>query len=97
MPHYSLMWKYFGRAGNRFNDHCIVGSVLSNMTQCVRRQWAYDTIIPSWNPIEYMDSVLQRAESLSDWFSLMNDPHFKVHLSVGGWSGQMSVTDAPYE
>ena len=92
-----MIWDYFGRPGDRFNDHCIKDSVLSNATKCIRRKWVYDQIIPSWNPIEYIDSVLQRAKTLSDWFTLFNNPHFKVHLSVGGWSGHMSVTDAPYE
>ena len=96
-PHLSLLWHYFGRAGNRFNDHCIIESPFSNISDCIRREWINDKRIPAWNPIEFVDSVLQRSRRLSDWFDLINNPHLKVHLNIGGWAGQMSVTDAPYE
>ncbi len=54
--------------------------------------------IPYFEPLEWVTAVLQIADTwdkLGDLGGTNN--HFKAHLAIGGWAGDMSITVATNE
>ena len=100
-PERSIIWDYFGRAGDERNGYCIRGGefddvFLTREQRCIRRQWNTDGTIPNWYSPEYYTSYLQNRNSTL-YSSEGSNHHFKTHLFTGGYNGDMSVKVAPNE
>jgi hypothetical protein len=93
-----------GHAGNPSNDYCVKDGpfayqkVLNKKPHCLRRQWNPNKTIPHFEPLEWMTAVSQISKSYADIGNLGGTNfHFKAHLAIGGWAGDMSVTFATNE
>jgi hypothetical protein len=71
---------------------------LNEKPHCLRRQWNANKTIPILEPLEWLTAALQLSDSWGklEVFGGINY-HFKTHLAVGGWAGDMSITVAPNE
>ena len=92
------IWKYLGTCGNYSNGYCVTdGKVYpENLVPAVKRQWSPSrTIYPMVTP-EFGTYWLQNAKSFSQLLGMASE-HFQQHLNCGGYSGQYSVKNGPYE
>jgi tyrosinase len=103
-PEKSIIWDHFGHAGNRYNDYCVPDGPFAYQKiqfpkpHCLRRQWNQNRTIPVWEPPEWLTSLTQTSKTWGEFASLLgNTAHFKLHLSVGGFEGDMSIIYATNE
>ncbi len=93
-----------GHAGNARNDYCIKDGpfayqkVFNEKPHCLRRRWNPNKTIPYFEPLEWATAVLQISKSVA-YIEILGgtNSHFKLHLAIGGWAGDMSVTVAANE
>ena len=141
-PQLSIIWDYFGTAGTKDTDYCVMDGLLPNLTclypeaHCLKREWIEKhgkKVMDIWEPCEWWSSIAQmgviakvyvqqilalihyttdstiladRIKLLLELLSSNDTPvqlfgqlgalvfyfaHFKTHLSIGGWAGDMSV------
>jgi hypothetical protein len=64
----------------------------------LKRQWSENQILPPFGPPEWNTAYNQLSENsfLSLSFLSLNT-HFKTHLSIGGYAGDISIAVAPNE
>ncbi|XP_054161634.1 uncharacterized protein LOC128959653 [Oppia nitens] len=66
-PHLSIIWDYFGRAGNAQNDYCVpdgpfAGQIVKHPEpHCLRRQWIDDKFMQAWESPEWISTVIERG------------------------------------
>ena len=103
-PHKSIIFDYFGHAGNANNDYCIPDGPFRNQPlryptpHCLRRQWNPDNTIPPWEPPELATIQLQKhGNSVISIFTSVYSEHFKKHLNVGGYAGDIAQPYATNE
>ena len=96
-PERSSIWKTFGSAGDHEEDFCVADGafayqrVMFPKKGCVRRQWNMNGTVPVWEPPEWATSITQTTQNYPDWATLLGmSAHFKTHLHVGGYNGDMS-------
>ncbi|CAG2175935.1 unnamed protein product, partial [Oppiella nova] len=96
-PEKSSIWRTFGRAGNRYNGYCVPdGAFAYQMVEnpephCIRRQWNLNKTMPVWEPPEWVTSLTQTSKTWPQFAQLLGySAHFKTHLYVGGYEGEMS-------
>lgn len=141
-PEKSIIWDYFGHAGDKNQNFCVMDGPFANQTvrypksHCLRREWNRDGTIPVWEPSEWLTAINQIGilpkmlkpeiitllkhstpktllKNTKDVISIlktidpMNKPwsqfaillaftaHFKTHLSLGGFNGDLSTAIAP--
>ena len=93
------IWDYLGTHGNYSNGYCVTDGKIypNNLIPCLKREWSFrGTIYPMITP-EFATHYLQNAKSFTQLFILANSLHFQQHLNCGGYPGQYSVKNAPYE
>jgi hypothetical protein len=60
---------------------------------CLKREWNSDGSMPTWEPPE----ILTAATQMMNPFNIFGAEHFKKHLSIGGYNGDMSIPYATNE
>jgi hypothetical protein len=71
---------------------------LNEKPHCLRRQWNANKTKPILEPLEWVTAVFQIADSWQKYGNLGGiNYHFKTHLAIGGWAGDMSITVATNE
>jgi hypothetical protein len=64
-PEKSIIWEFFGHAGNPNQDYCVIDGPFANQQlnypkrHCLKREWNKNGTIPALVPPEWMTSVLQ--------------------------------------
>ncbi|CAG2108021.1 unnamed protein product [Medioppia subpectinata] len=96
-PEKSSIWKTFGRAGGRHNGYCVPDGAFAYQRvqypnpHCLQRQWNTNKTMPVWEPPEWVTSLTQTSKTWGDFAQLLGySAHFKIHLHVGGYEGEMS-------
>jgi hypothetical protein len=99
-----MIWNYFGHAGNESNDFCVPDGpfayqmVENEKPHCLRRQWSVNRTMPPFGPPEWNTAIPQLSgDSFIALSILVISSHFKTHLSIGGYAGDMSIAVAPNE
>jgi len=66
--------------------------------RCVKRQWNNNKTLHFYGPPEWDTSIGQLSDDSWLLLSILAiNSHFKTHLSIGGYAGDMSIKVAPYE
>ena len=98
-PEDSLIWRYFGTAGDKDNDYCVPDGPFTEQTKgrCIKRQWLEGKKIAPWYCPELENMFIRMKFNMGIMYFFILGYHFHQHLNVGGYNGQMSVVYAPYE
>jgi hypothetical protein len=99
----SLIWDYFGHVGDENNGYCVSDGPFANQIvangepHCLRRQWNDNKTLTNWGSPEWDTATGQLSNSWLLLNVLVLNAHFKTHLSIGGYEGDMSIKVAPNE
>ena len=99
-PERSSLWDVLGHSGNYSDGYCVGDGIYKdwNLIPCMKRHWSPRGTIYPWFTPEFVSAYLQLSSSFSDFDGFSNGgDHFPIHLNVGGYEGQYSVSTAPYE
>jgi hypothetical protein len=103
-PEKSIIWEYFGHAGNESNGYCVSDGQFKNQIlkypteHCLKRHWNSDGTIPVWESPELLTFILQYGEpKMSSFESVFYSQHFKKHLNIGGYNGDIAIPYATNE
>ena len=97
-PERSSIWNTLGHSGNYSNGYSVPDGVYAswNLVPTIKRHWqANGTILP-WFTQEIFTSVIQTSHSYPEMNRIIGS-HFPPHLNIGGYEGQYSYRNAPYE
>ena len=97
-PERISFWDYLGTYGNYSNGYCVTNEFYPrDLVPCVKRQWSPRGTIYPWATPELGTHWLQVAQTVSQLLSMNSGLHFQLHLNCGGYPGQYSIKNAPYE
>ena len=98
-PERASLWDVLGHSGNYSNGYAVEDGIYGKwgLVPRVKRHWSHRRTIYPWDTPEYQTMFIQSAKTFEQLSQKSVNDHFLVHLNVGGYEGQYSVRDAPYE
>ena len=97
-PERSSIWDTLGHSGNYSNGYSVPDGIYPDwdLVPTIKRHWqANGTILP-WVTQEIVTSLLQTSKDFLGIARILGF-HFAPHLNIGGYEGQYSHRNAPYE
>ena len=95
-----LLSKWIGTNGTYANGWCVENGILFNGTKptpCLKRHWSLrGTVYPYAGP-EFVTSAIQTSEDYPLFYSKILPLLYLPMVALGGYEGQLSSRDAPYE
>ena len=98
-PERASIWDYLGTNGSYSNGYCVTDGKIypDNLVPALKRQWSLrGTIYPMVTP-EFATQWIQNAKTFTQVLNWDSGVHFQQHLNFGGYPGEYSVKNAPYE
>ena len=97
-PERSSIWDTFGHSGYYSNGYSVPDGIYAewDLVPSIKRHWQADGTILPWFTQEIVTSFIQTSKSFVDLARLAGY-HFGPHLNIGGYEGQFSYRNAPYE
>ena len=98
-PERSSIWETFGHSGNYSNGYSVPDGIYGDwkLIPAVKRHWSKDGTILPWFTPEFTTYYIQGSSDLNVLAILTTGFHFPPHLLIGGYEGQYSYKNAPYE
>ena len=97
-PERSSIWDTLGHSGNYSNGYAVPDGICAEwgLVPSIKRHWLPNGAIPPFFSQEFITSIIQSSNSYPE-FTGSAGIHFTPHLGVGGYEGQYSYRNAPYE
>ena len=97
-PERSSLWKTLGTNGSYANGYCVQDGIYGqwNLNPCMKRHWSPRRTIYPWYTPEFVTYTIQ-SPNFPEILSRGGGQHFQPHLNIGGYEGQYSGRNAPYE
>ena len=98
-PERSSIWHTLGHSGTYANGYSVADGIYAEwgLIPTMKRHWSENGTITPWITQEFLTSMIQTARTMSEMVTLSVGLHFPPHIHVGGYEGQYSHRNAPYE